>query len=98
MRTIGVWTITIGGGYGSFQYVGTEHDAEEMRAHKARWEGAVGKKVRTEDASEKQVQRYQRSGAFSTDHAEQDDEGFELDENGKRLPVAASAEACPAGA
>lgn len=40
------WLITVGGGYGSFVFVGTEEDAEKMRRHKARQEGAVATKKR----------------------------------------------------
>ena len=38
------WLITVGG-YGSFAFYGTETEAEEMRQHKARWEGGVGRKI-----------------------------------------------------
>ena len=38
------WIITVGGGYGSFEFAGTEKEAEEMRAHKANWEQAVATK------------------------------------------------------
>ena len=38
------WIITVGGGYGSFAFKGSERAAEEMRVHKARWEGAVANK------------------------------------------------------
>lgn len=38
------WVILIAGGYGAFLFEGTEAEAEEMRAHKANWEGAVGHK------------------------------------------------------
>ncbi|MBK8150839.1 MAG: hypothetical protein IPK58_22210 [Acidobacteria bacterium] len=35
----GVWfVITVGGGYGSFFFRGTEEEAEKMRKHKAYWE------------------------------------------------------------
>ena len=37
------WIITVHN-YGSFAYYGTEYYAEQMRAHKANWEGAVVKK------------------------------------------------------
>lgn len=37
------WVINVAG-YGAFVFEGTEQEAEEMRAHKARWEGAVGHK------------------------------------------------------
>jgi hypothetical protein len=42
--SIALWRISVGGGYGEFFYVGTEQEAEEMRAHKARWEAAVARK------------------------------------------------------
>lgn len=37
------WVISIGG-YGSFLFKGSESEAEEIRAHKARWERGVGRK------------------------------------------------------
>ena len=37
------WVITVAG-YGSFDFHGTEREAEEMRRHKSRWEGAVATK------------------------------------------------------
>lgn len=37
------WVINVAG-YGAFVFDGSEAEAEEMRAHKARWEGAVGHK------------------------------------------------------
>ena len=40
------WEITVGGGYGTFPFFGTEAEAEEMRVHKARWEGAIARKHR----------------------------------------------------
>lgn len=44
-----LWRITVGGGYGSFEFEGTEEEAEEMRIHKARWEGAVARKEEIKD-------------------------------------------------
>ena len=44
------WLITVGGGYGSFEFIGTEEEAEKMRIHKARWEGAVARKKEIKDA------------------------------------------------
>lgn len=41
-----LWVITVGGGYGSFFFRGSEKEAEEMRRHKARWEQAVARKRR----------------------------------------------------
>lgn len=44
MSKVKTWIITVGGGYGSFEFVGTEEEAEEMRRHKAEWEGSVARK------------------------------------------------------
>lgn len=33
------WLITVGGGYGSFEFEGTKQEAETMRKNKARSEG-----------------------------------------------------------
>lgn len=41
------WRIWVNG-YGEFDFTGTEQEAEEMRAHKARWEGGIGKKWRAD--------------------------------------------------
>lgn len=41
----GVWRIRIAG-YGTFDFEGTEEQAEEMRAHKANWERGAGMKWR----------------------------------------------------
>ena len=38
------WVIQVGGGYGEFFIDGTEEEAEEMRKHKATWEGAIARK------------------------------------------------------
>src|SRR5690242_12034106 len=38
------WVIWVGGGYGAFLFAGTEAEAEEIRCHKAKWEGAIAKK------------------------------------------------------
>lgn len=40
------WIISVGGGYGEFEFIGTEIEAEEMRHNKSRWEGAVATKCR----------------------------------------------------
>lgn len=42
------WIITVEG-YGSFEFEGTEQEAEEMRKHKANWEGGVGTKKLAEE-------------------------------------------------
>lgn len=46
------WKIWISGGYGLFDFVGTETEAEEMRVHKARWEHGSGWKYRIENQAE----------------------------------------------
>ena len=38
------WWIIDVHGYGEFAFHGTEAEAEEMRAHKTRWEGGIGEK------------------------------------------------------
>lgn len=40
-----IWMIRISG-YGTFEFEGTEQEAEEMRANKARWEQGAGIKWR----------------------------------------------------
>ena len=40
------WIIKVGGGYGEFNFFGTEKEAEEMRCHKAQWEHVVAWKRR----------------------------------------------------
>lgn len=37
------WVISVAG-YGSFLFEGSEKEAEEMRAHKSRWERGIGRK------------------------------------------------------
>lgn len=51
----GDWIISVGG-YGSFGFLGTEAEAEEMRAHKADWEGGVGRKRRADPAKPKDLE------------------------------------------
>lgn len=46
------WKIWIGGGYGLFDFEGTEAEAEKMRAHKAAWERARGMKYRVENQTD----------------------------------------------
>ena len=43
---ISKWAIVIGGGYGRFEFEGTEDEAEIARANKSRYEGACGTKYR----------------------------------------------------
>jgi hypothetical protein len=45
------WTIWVAG-YGKFNFDGTEAEAEEMRRHKANWEGGQGRKWRTNNQTE----------------------------------------------
>ena len=40
------WIITVGGGYGDFEFTGTEKEAEDMRYNKAKSEGAPAIKHR----------------------------------------------------
>lgn len=40
------WIITVGGGYGSFEFEGTKQEAETMRRNKARSESAPATKRR----------------------------------------------------
>lgn len=44
-QTAEKWQIFVAG-YGQFDFEGTEAEAEEMRAHKSRWERGVGTKWR----------------------------------------------------
>ena len=43
---IDTWIIEIGGGYGRYEFVGTEEEADIERRRKAKLEGAVGRKWR----------------------------------------------------
>lgn len=45
------WLICVGAEYGCFVFEGTEIEAEEMRRHKASWEGAVARKTRASDVA-----------------------------------------------
>jgi len=45
------WKIWVAG-YGEFDFEGTEQEAEEMRQHKARWEGGQGRKWRVNNQTE----------------------------------------------
>ncbi len=45
------WKIRVSG-YGTFDFTGTEAEAEEMRRHKAQWEGGNGHKYRVENQTE----------------------------------------------
>lgn len=55
------WKIRIAG-YGTFDFIGTEKEAEEMRVHKARWEGAMGVKWRTTNQTEVDLLQEQIAG------------------------------------
>lgn len=70
MNHLGVWAITVGG-YGMFEYVATEEEAEAMRVAKANWEQAVGHKSRLRDASELELVVWNESGGpFTVDDEE----------------------------
>jgi hypothetical protein len=43
------WVIFVGGGYGSYFFLGNEDDAERERARKAMWEQAVARKRLADD-------------------------------------------------
>ena len=45
------WKIRVSG-YGTFDFIGTDDEAEEMRRHKARWEQATAHKWRADLARE----------------------------------------------
>lgn len=60
-----LWRITVGGGYGEFLFVGLESEAEDRRAAKARWEGAVAKKTALNSVGHEYVRRYRAHGPFS---------------------------------
>jgi len=51
------WEISVGGGYGSFHFRGTEAEAEEMRAHKSTWEQAPARKQRVTDQEQQHAAR-----------------------------------------
>lgn len=46
-----IWMIRITG-YGTFEFAGTEAEAEDMRAHKANWERGSGMMWRKDQARE----------------------------------------------
>ncbi len=43
MSKTGTWVISVAT-YGSFFFEGNEESAEDMRIHKSRWEGGIGRK------------------------------------------------------
>ncbi len=45
------WRIRVAG-YGTFDFEGTEAEAEDMRRHKAQWERGIAHKWRTENPTE----------------------------------------------
>lgn len=63
---IGVWKISIGG-YGSFEYVGTSFEAEDMRSHKAQWERGVGRREWLRDADGAEVKEWDQTGPYALD-------------------------------
>lgn len=57
------WKIRISG-YGTFDFHGTEAEAETMRAHKARWERGSGMKWRTDLLREEDRIRAEIAASF----------------------------------
>lgn len=57
------WQIFVAG-YGQFSFEGTEVEAEDMRAHKARWERGIGRKWR-DDGSDLAKMEQQVASAFA---------------------------------
>lgn len=72
------WWIIDVAGYGTFATYGTVEEAEDMRAHKAKWEGGVGRKrpAVTTDASDTRLVE-SRKDMWRSDHAD----GVELEPN-----------------
>jgi len=88
IKEIKHWLISVAG-YGEWIYIGTEKEAEEMRAHKANWEGGVGKKrslsTQYSDSAEKIFaepwkERAERSGRIAQELVD------ELDKIKKKVP------------
>jgi hypothetical protein len=74
------WTIIVGG-YGAFLFDGTEQEAEEMRAHKARWERGIGRKRLATDeevAANKPSQCWNHEG-FANRHVYSDCDCDDMD-------------------
>jgi hypothetical protein len=63
MKQVGVWEITVAG-YGAFQQVATEEQAESVRSAKARWEAGVGTKKRVREATGVELARWNDRGAY----------------------------------
>ncbi|TDR90350.1 hypothetical protein [Enterovirga rhinocerotis] len=57
------WLIRVSG-YGTFEFEGTEPEAEEMRVHKCRWEGGTGMKWRKDLAREEDRIRSEMASHF----------------------------------
>lgn len=71
MKQVWLWQITVSG-YGAFQQVATEEQAERVRADKARWEAGVGTKKRVREATGVELVRWNDGGAYDPERTEQD--------------------------
>ena len=72
------WWIIDVVGYGDFSFYGTEVEAEDARAHKAEWEGGIGKKRPADRATERDRQLMASSiKQFQWEH----ENGVELEAN-----------------
>lgn len=69
MKQVWLWQITVAG-YGAFQQVATEEQAERVRSDKARWEAGVGKKKRVREATSVELERWNARGAYNPEDVE----------------------------
>lgn len=53
------WVIRVTG-YGRFGFYGTDSEAEEMRTHKAAWEGGIGSKRRADESDPAVLEQIRR--------------------------------------
>jgi len=60
-----VWKIRVAG-YGTFEFTGTEEQAEQMRCHKARWEQGVAMKWRADLSRESDRLANEIAGLFDS--------------------------------
>ncbi len=62
-KQVGVWRVDVSG-YGAFLWVGTKEQAEDIRSHKARWEGGVSIMRRLRDATEAELLKWNEVGPY----------------------------------